>query len=146
MKSFVLTLAAFVLVMAVLAWRSPVSARQSTLEERVRTLELQVSSLNQRVSVLEGRIGIGGGRDNIRRTYTGIGETWILKQKPLQGRVITLGNGTRWEVSPEDGTIMTGWKVGEVLAIGINDNAQYPYTLTNTTRKQKVAAQYMGQG
>ncbi|HRI44376.1 MAG TPA: hypothetical protein PLL78_05915 [Fimbriimonadaceae bacterium] len=146
MKSLVLTLTAAILVLTILATRSPVSARQSTLEERVRSLELQVASLNQRVGVLEGRIGSGGVRDNIPRTYTGIGETWILKDKPNRGYVITLGNNTRWQVAPKDGTIMTGWKTGEVILIGTNDDPQFPYSLTNQTRKQRIVAQYAGQG
>jgi hypothetical protein len=145
MKSLALTLVVAILAMAILAARSPVSARQSTLEERVRTLELQVASLNQRVGVLEGRLGQGGIRDNIQRTYTGIGETWILKDKPARGYVITLGNNTRWQVAPKDGTIMTGWKTGEVILIGTNDDPQFPYSLTNQARKQRIVAQYVGQ-
>lgn len=144
MKTLAAFLALVTLGLMIATLRTPVGAQAGSLEERVRSLEIQVSALNQRVTALERGGGVVG--DGIRRTYTGIGETWIIKQMPTRGTtIITLGNGTRWQIDPADGSTLTGWRLNEVVQIGTNPNQQYPYTLTNQTRKQKVAAQYLGQ-
>lgn len=148
MKSLVYTLCIVAVSLAILGSRSPLSARQASLDERVRTLEIQVANLNQRVSVLEGGRGggTGGGswNDGIKRTYTGIGETWTLKTITTRNNIITLANGTRWEVSPADTTIFSGWKVGEIILIGTNNDKQFPYSLTNQAKKQRVTVSYVG--
>jgi len=132
-------------LMALLLLIRPLTAQSvgGTLEQRVAILEAQVSVLNQRVAALERHCNIVW-KDETKRVYTGIGETWRIKILPKEGGVIVLANNTKWQPKPEDARWVNDWDPLDILQIGVSRNTKYPYTLTNLKKQQKIEAAYLG--
>lgn len=115
--------------------------RNRTLEERVSILETQVAALSLQIQNLDP-----SGRGTIKRTYTGIGETWQISNIGPQNATVILANGSRWSISPSDRSLLYKWERKQVVAIEESRNRDFPYRLRNTERKEQCEAQYAGTG
>lgn len=145
MKIFPLSIAVAVGSLSVVALMRPHEAQGqgASLETRVAALETQVSVLNLRVANLEKVCNIRWDKE-IKRPFTGIGETWQIKVLSRTGGEILLANRTRWMPNPKDVHWIAKWEPLDVVEIGTSKNPQYPYTFTNARRQQVVEVQYLG--
>lgn len=115
----------------------------ASLETRVAVLEATVSQLNQRVANLERVCNIRWDKD-IKRTYTGIGETWQIKILSRTGGELVLANRTRWLPNPRDVQWIAKWDPLDIVEIGTSKNPDYPYTFNNMKKQQVIEVKYLG--
>ena len=67
-----------------------------------------------------------------------------LKEVARGGRIIILGDESRWEVAPLFMGDTCTWHLVSGITVLDGDNPSYPFKLMNTNNKDIVDAKYLG--
>lgn len=84
------------------------------------------------------------GKDQAKSTYSGIGSGHWIQSVSSGGKIITLEDGTVWEVSPLDVIYSAIWLPISNIVVA-EDSGPHPYKLINTDDGESVNAKYIGQ-
>lgn len=64
----------------------------------------------------------------------------LLEENFHDGKFIRLKDGSTWEIRPQDTAVTASWITPVDVSFALNDDALYPYTLTNTLTQSTVHA------
>lgn len=62
----------------------------------------------------------------------------LLSENSHNGKILTLSDGSSWEVAPQDLNISEVWVIPSPFAVEKSANATYPYYLVNKDTGSKV--------
>lgn len=82
------------------------------------------------------------------RIYLEVGEKHWIKSKVSDGSIVTLEDGSMWEIHSSDRMYTRLWlKITNIMVLEAKDTVDdYRYLLINTDDGEKVFAKYLGKG